>query len=161
MGGFSACRVWLILWAIDLLQEEEAEEKVKGEEWRRNCAEGRRDAAVRAGRERRVIAITATTKKEERKSAGGTLRKSAPRKKERRRVTWGADRSGTSSAGTLAAAFRGVFMRTRGGKDGETSQGEETEEVIGFDRLPSALRGGRSTLPSWPCMDGDGESRMP
>lgn len=72
--------------------------------------------------------------------------------------------------GLLAAlrpAFRGVFMRTRGGEDGETSEGEETEEeeeeeeVIGLERLPSALRGGRSTLPSWPCMDGDGESRMP
>lgn len=59
-------------------------------------------------------------------------------------------------------------LRTRGGEEGEKSEEEEAEEEAeeeeGEVRRPghhlSSPFGGLSTLPSWPCMDGDGESRM-
>ena len=61
-------------------------------------------------------------------------------------------------------------LRTRGGEEGERSEEEEAEEeeeeeaedgeVRRPGHHPSSPFGGLSTLPSWPCMDGDGESRM-
>lgn len=55
-------------------------------------------------------------------------------------------------------------LRTRGGEEGEKSEEEEAEEeeeeVRRPGHHPSSPFGSLSTLPSWPCMDGDGESRM-
>lgn len=57
-------------------------------------------------------------------------------------------------------------LRTRGGEEGEKSEVEEAEEAEeeGEVRRPghqlSSPCGALSSLPSWPCMDGDGESRM-
>lgn len=57
-------------------------------------------------------------------------------------------------------------LRTQGGEQGEKSEEEEAEveeekeEVRRPGHHPSSSFGGLSTLPSWPCMDGDGESRM-
>lgn len=51
-------------------------------------------------------------------------------------------------------------LRTRGGEEGEKSEEEEAEEVRRPGHHPTSLFGSLSTLPSWPCMDGDGESRM-
>lgn len=59
-------------------------------------------------------------------------------------------------------------LRTRGGQQGEKSEEEEAEEEEEVEEEevrrpghhPSSSIGGPSTLPSWPCMDGDGESRM-
>lgn len=59
-------------------------------------------------------------------------------------------------------------LRTRGAEDGEKSEEEEEEEEAEKEeeavrrpgQHPSSPSGSLSTLPSWPCMDGDGESRM-
>lgn len=61
-------------------------------------------------------------------------------------------------------------LRTRGREEGEKSEEEEAEEeeqeeeeqeeVRRPGHQPSSPFGGLSTLPSWPCMDRDGESRM-
>lgn len=54
-------------------------------------------------------------------------------------------------------------LRTRGAGQGVQSEAEEAEEEEGVKRpglYASAPFGPLSTLPSWPCMDRDGESRM-
>lgn len=53
-------------------------------------------------------------------------------------------------------------LRTRGGEEGEKSEEEEAEEgeVRRPGHHPSSPFRGLSSLPSWPCMDGDGESWM-
>lgn len=52
-------------------------------------------------------------------------------------------------------------LRTRGGEEGEKSEAEEAEgEVRRPGHFSSSPFGGLSSLPSWTCMDGHGESWM-
>lgn len=54
-------------------------------------------------------------------------------------------------------------LRTRGG-EGEQKEGEGEQRPDLSETAPPPLtplpRGCLSPLPSWPCMDGDGENRM-
>lgn len=98
-----------------------------------------------------------------------------------RKITWFAGLYlGKVSPGWLVLSFPPVFGRslpppciprsscvlmplcTRGGEEGEKSEEEEAEEGEVWRRghLSSSPFGGWSSLPSWTCMDGHGESWM-
>lgn len=150
----------LICWG----SKEEKEEKVKGEEWMRSPWMGGREREMR-------LCVFVTRAQRELSDRGGCARK----------ITWFAELYLSKvSPGWLVLSFPPVFgrplpppciprrscvlmpLRTRGGEEGKKSEEEEAEEgeVWRPGHLSSSPFGGWSSLPSWTCMDGHGESWM-
>lgn len=166
-GGFSySSRVWLILyWFV------EGARRRRRRKWR-----GRSGGEVRGwgGREREMWLCVFVTRAHREQSGRG---------RSARKITWSADLYlGKVKVWPdwLVLSFPPVFgvplpppciprsscvlmpLRTRGGEEGEKSEEEEADE--GEVRRPGHFSslpfGSLSSLPSWTCMDGHGESWM-